>query len=173
MPFTEPKTITIAGTLSKYSFNMPVPCPPVDFAHDFQVISEIVMLPVVHPIVIVAGRTCVVDPGPQDSTAGPVGAVVEVVEDEVVVDTCAVVEEPVPIDFAVGDDDLEPTITPIPIPAARAATMSVTMPERTTVLRRMVMTRGSLGATGHNGTSRRCPHQEWRSSGQSSLAKWV
>lgn len=110
----------------------------------FQVIPVTVVFPVVHPTVSLVGRTCVVDPGPQESTAGS-GATVVVVGRDVLVDTCAiVVDVPIPSDLVAGGEDLEPTVNPTAMPPPRAARMSAAIPTRTTVLRRMVMRRGSL-----------------------------
>jgi hypothetical protein len=145
MPLTSWKTTTIAGTFVRFSFKVPVPWPPVVGAHALQVMSVSVMLPVVHPIVILPGRTCVVDPGPQDNTAGTGVAVVVVAKEEVVVDPCAVVVEAWPaVDLAGGVEESGPRVNPMPIPTPRAATTRATIPARTRVLRRTVMVIGEF-----------------------------
>jgi hypothetical protein len=147
-PFTSLNTTTSAGALVKPTLSVPVPCPPVVLAHALQVMFVTVVVPFVHPTVSIVGRTCGVDPGPQDSTAGCVLTVVVEVEVEVVVDACPLAAEAtVEVDLAAGGAVLEPTVQPMATPPPRAARIARTMPSRTTVLRRTVMSRGSLCAT--------------------------
>ncbi len=114
-----------------------------------------VMTFVAHPTVSVMGRTCCVDPGPQDKTAGSGVTVVEVVLEEVVVEVNGlVVEAPVAEEWF-GGELSEPTLNPMAVPTPRAARMSTTTPARTTVLLRTVMSVGSSFATTTHGTSRR------------------
>jgi hypothetical protein len=82
-------------------------------------------------------------------------------EDGVVVDTGGlVVEAPVAEEW-VGGEVPDPTLNPIAIPTPRAARTSATTPARTTVLRRTVMSFGSLFATTIYGTSRGSENDEW------------
>ena len=134
-------------------FSVPVPWPPPTDPHWLQEMSVTVMAPLAHPIVSFVGRMCAVDPGPQDNTPGNG---VTVVEGEVVVlvDGCAgVVETPLLVAFVVGGEDWRPTIRPTAIPTPRAERTSTTMPARTTVRRRTVMSRGSLYATKDHGSA--------------------
>jgi hypothetical protein len=115
-----------------------------------------VVPPVAHPTVSFVGRTCGVDAGPQDKTAGTGAVVVVVEEDVVVVPPCAVVvDTPLAVDLVVGGE-FEPTTRPTAIPIPRAARTSATMPTLTYVLRLTVMTRESLSTTRANGSSERC-----------------
>jgi hypothetical protein len=153
MPFTSLKTTTIAGALSGPAFKVPEPCPPVADPHADHLTPVTVTIPAVHPTMSFVGRTCGVDPGPQDSTAG-CGATVVVARGRVVVDTFAVVvEPPLAVDSDAGGEDLEPSANPIAVPAPRATRTSATTPTRTTVLRRSVITLGSRPATEGNGSS--------------------
>jgi hypothetical protein len=136
-----------------------VPCPPVAAPQADHVMSVTVMAPVAHPTVSFVGRTLDVDPGPQDRTPGTDATFVVVVRGEVVVDTDAELFEPPLVVDAVGcGEDLEPTASPMAVPAPRATRTSATTPIRTTVLRRTVITLGSLLTTKGNGSSMR-----WRS----------
>jgi hypothetical protein len=156
MPSTSLKTTTIAGALLRSTLRVPIPCPPPPAPHSFHVMSVTVMFPLEHPTVSSVGRTCGVDPGPQDRTAGTVAPVVVVVGGDVVVDTCAVgVEVPLAVELVVDGGDLEPTVDQIVMPTPSATRMSVTIPTQTTVLRRTVMRRGSLSTTKGNGSSGR------------------
>jgi hypothetical protein len=160
MPSTTLNTTTIAGACRKPWLTVPVPWPPAAVPHAFQVIPVTVTDPAAHPTVSIVGRTCGVDPGPQDSTAGTEVAVVVLVRGEVVVDTgSVVVETPVAVDF-VGVEDLEPTANPIAVPTPSAARTSTTTPTRTTALRRTAMSRGSLSAMHAYGTSQRSQNDE-------------
>ncbi len=146
----------MAGTLLRFTFRIPEPCPPLVACHSFQVIPVTVTFPVEHPTVIVEGRMWGVEPGPQDSTAGTAANAVVVVERKVVevASPCVeVVELPVAVDPFV-DPDLEPTAKPIAIPPPREARTRTAMPTRTTVLRRRVMTRESLRREALRGTRR-------------------
>ena len=142
-----------------FTFNVPVPCPPVAAAHSVHEMAVTVTRPKAHPMVSFAGRTCGVDPGPQESTAGRGTTVVAVEADVEVVDFDVgplVVETLPSVDFVAGGEDLEPTVKPTAIPAPRASTTSAAMPTRTTVLRRTLITRESFRATSAHGSSRRC-----------------
>ena len=146
----------MAGTLLRFTFRIPEPCPPLVACHTFQVIPVTVTFPVEHPTVIVEKRMWAVEPGPQDSTAGTAANAVVVVERKVVevASPCVeVVELPVAVDPFV-DPDLEPTAKPIAIPPPREARTRTAMPTRTTVLRRRVMTRESLSREALRGTRR-------------------
>lgn len=126
----------------------------------FQVMPVTLTAPAGQPTMSVVGRTCGVDPGAQDSTAGT-GVVVVLVRGEVVVDTrSGVVEDPVALDLA-GGEEPEPTFSPMAIPTPRATRTRTAPPTRTMVLRRTVMTRGSLSVTNGYGTSRRPHFEEW------------
>jgi len=58
------------------TLRVPVPCPPDAAPHNCQVMAVTVMFPVAHPTLSRVGRTCGVDLGPQDRTAGRGGVVV-------------------------------------------------------------------------------------------------
>jgi hypothetical protein len=162
MPATSWNTTTIAGALSNPTVTVPVPWPPAAASQTRHVMSVTVVTFVAHPNVSVVGRTCGVGPGPQESTAGMEATVVEVAMEDVVVDTCGlVVEAPVAEEW-VGGEVPEPTLNPTAIPTPRAARTSSTTPERTTVVRRTVMSFGSLFATAIYGTWRRSENDEWR-----------
>jgi hypothetical protein len=151
MPPTSLKTTTIAGTLVRSTLRVPVPCPPPAAAHSFHVMPVTVLVALAHPTTSVVGRTCGVDPGPQDRTAG--GGVVVVVGAEVLVERWSeVVEVLAAVDF-VGGEDLEPTATPTAIPTPRATNTRATTLTRTTVLRRTVTSLGSLSTTEDNGSA--------------------
>jgi hypothetical protein len=140
-PFTALNTTTIAGALRDvpvaqsgwqlFTFNVPLPCPPVAAPHNVQLMAVTVVPPVAHPTVSFVGRTWGVDTGPQDSTAGTGAAVVVVVEGGVLeVLPCAVgVDPPLSVDLVVGEE-LEPTTKPTTIPIPRAERTSATMPTR-------------------------------------------
>jgi hypothetical protein len=123
----------MAGTLRRSTFKVPVPCPPVSASHAFQVIPVTVTPPVAHPTVRPVGRTCDVDPGPQESTAGSCDATVVVVGDKLVVEVL------VAVDFDEGADGLELTRSPTAIPTPRATRTRTATPTLTTVLRRTLM----------------------------------
>lgn len=160
MPLVTWKTTTIAGTLCRFSFKVPVPCPPVDAPHELQVISVIVIDPLVQPIFKLVGRTCGVDPGPHERTDG-CATVVVVVASVVVVAFVVVVATPTVSDDFLAGEDLDPTANPMTVPTPNAARIRTRTPTRMTVLRRIVMTRGSLSTTEGNGTSRRSRNDEW------------
>jgi hypothetical protein len=125
------------------------------------VISVTVVTFVAHPTVSVVGRTCGVGPGPQERTAGTEATVVEVGTEDVVVDTGGlVVEAPVAEEW-VGGEVPDPTLNPMAIPTPRAARTSAMTPARTTVLRRTVISFGSLFATTIYGTLRGSENDEW------------
>jgi hypothetical protein len=127
--------------------------------------SVTVIRPLPHPIVSFVGRMCAVDPGPQDSTPGN-GVTVVGGDVVVVVDGCAgVVEMPVLLDFVVGGEDWEFAIKPMVIPTPRAERTSKTMPARTTVRRRTVISRESLYAMKDNGSSGPHRRDKWRLTG--------
>jgi hypothetical protein len=116
---------------------------------------------VAHPTVSVVGRTCGVGPGPQERTAGMEATVVEVATEDVVVDTGSLVVEAPVAEESVGGEVPDPTLNPTAIPTPRAARTSATTPARTTVLRRTVMSFGSLFATTIYGTLRASENDEW------------
>jgi hypothetical protein len=146
---------------------VPVPWPPAAASQALHVMPVTVVPFVAHPTVSVVGRTCGVGPGPQERTAGTEATVVEVAMEVVVVDTCGlVVEAPVAEEW-VGGEVPEPTLNPTAIPTPRAARTSATTPTRTTVLRRTVMSFGSLFATTIYGTSRGFENDAWHLSAPS------
>ena len=117
-----------------------------------------VVPPVAQFTVSFVGRTVCVVAGPQDSTAGTeaepavvvvdgTGAVVADDRCEVVVDTRST------SDLVVGDRVVR-MFNPMAIPITRDARTSAATPIRTMVLRRKVITRGSLGTTRSNRSSR-------------------
>ena len=161
MPATSWNTTTIAGALCKPTVTVPVPCPPLAASQALHVISVTVVPFVAQPTVSVVGRTCGVGPGPQDRTVGT-ATVVEVAVEDVVVDPCGMVVEASVAEKLFGGDVLEPTLSPMAVPTPRAARTSTTTPARTTVLRRTVMTLGSLFATATYGTSPGSENEEWR-----------
>jgi hypothetical protein len=71
-----------------------------------------------------------------------------------------VAEAPV-AEESVGGEVPDPTLNPTAIPTPRAARTSATTPARTTVLRRTVMSFGSLFATTIYGTLRASENDEW------------
>jgi hypothetical protein len=113
-----------------------------------------VTVPFAHPTVRFVGRTCGVDPGAQERTAGT--EVVVVVETEVLVDECAEVVEGAAVGLVAGGEDFERTATPTATPTPRATRTIATKPTRRTVLRRTVNSRGSLCATKGNGSAPHC-----------------
>lgn len=171
IPETGWKTITTAGVLREvpraqlgwqlFTFIRPVPCPPVSASHDVQEMVVTVTPPVAHPTVRRVGRTCGVEDGPQDNTAGSGGRV------EVVVGPVAVVEDfpwapdeaPLAADF-VCEGVPERMARPIAIPRPSVATTRTTIPSRVRLsnrvrrvrrrrpcLARSVVTRGYLSTT--------------------------
>jgi hypothetical protein len=161
MPAASRNTTTIAGALADPTCKVPLPCPPVAESHESQVMPVTVVIPLAHPTVILVGRTCRVDPGPHESTATR-GDKVDVVRGDVVVDTEAVVvEAPVVVDVVVDGEDLEATLRPAANARPRAARASTAMPTRRTVLRRTVMTRGSLFTTQRNRSPACCRSGSW------------
>src|SRR5215469_16629463 len=70
---------------SAFTVMVPVPWPPASAPHVFHVMDVIVTAPVAHPTVIVAGRMCGVEDGPQERTDGTDDAADVVVLDPVVV----------------------------------------------------------------------------------------
>jgi hypothetical protein len=147
MPATSWNTTTIAGALCVPTVTVPVPWPPLAASQALHVMPVTVVTFVAHPTVSVVGRTCGVGPGPQDRTAGRGATVVEVATEDVVVETCGVVVEAPLAEELFGGEVLEPTLNPMAVPTPRAARTSATTPARTTVLRRIVMSCGSLFAT--------------------------
>ena len=125
--------------------------------------AETVGFPVAHPMKMSAGRTSEGEPGPQDRTVGKrvvvvVGTTVVVVVGATVV-VLAVRRAMVVVVVAMADlfgggGELDPTVNPMARPTPRAAMTATTMPTRTTVVRRNVMTGGSL-TIGHNATCSR------------------
>ena len=117
-----------------FTFNVPLPWPPVAARHKVQLMAVTVTAPVAHPTVSFAGRTWGVDAGPQESTAGTGATVVVVVVAEGGVEEvppCAVVVDvPPSVDLVVGEE-LEPTTKPTAIPIPRAKRTSAAIPTRT------------------------------------------
>lgn len=157
-PLTALNTTTIAGVVTRPTVMVPVPCPPVvalQSLHETPVTVTGTGL-LLQPMSKVFGRTCGVDAGPQERTVGCPAAVVPVVAVVGAVDVPGGTEVAewdgavvlLALFFAAGGDDRRPTATPTAIPAPRAASTATTIPIRTTVLRRTVMTLGSLLATG-------------------------
>src|SRR5580704_7391884 len=149
----------MAGTLIKYTFKVPIPCPPLALLHSLHVMPVTVVPAELQPTVSMVGRTWGVDPGPQDRTAGSAPVVVVVARVELVVGASVVV---VVAPFIFVGEDLEPTLRPMASPAPSAARIKTAIPSRRTVLRRTVMNRGSLFATNTNGSSGRSRSGECR-----------
>jgi hypothetical protein len=133
------------------SVTVPVPCPPVAALHWFQLMSVTVAVCVVHPMMSFEGFTICFDPGPHVSTDGTADVVV-VPEDVDVVDPTA---ELFFDDWGVGGEEPEPAVSPMAMPAPRAASTSTATPTLTSVLRRTVMTEEFSATTGNGSRATR------------------